>query len=54
MRGVAGFEVLAMDIDRFEAINDTYGHDAGDAVLRRVAEGIGRSRRTFSSPARPA
>lgn len=32
--------VLMLDIDRFKALNDTYGHEAGDLTLRVVAETV--------------
>jgi diguanylate cyclase (GGDEF)-like protein len=34
--------VLMMDIDHFKAFNDHYGHPAGDACLKDVAEALGQ------------
>jgi diguanylate cyclase (GGDEF)-like protein len=39
-RSGAPLSVLLADIDGFKAINDKYGHLAGDAVIRQVAETI--------------
>ena len=40
LRTSRGLTVLMVDFDRFKAINDSYGHDCGDAVLRECAERI--------------
>ena len=32
-----GFSIVMADLDRFKNVNDSYGHTAGDRVLKRVA-----------------
>lgn len=44
--------VVMIDIDHFKAINDTYGHEAGDKALRRVASVITECARTADIIAR--
>jgi diguanylate cyclase (GGDEF)-like protein len=44
--------LLMIDIDRFKDVNDTYGHPAGDAVLRRVAHTLATGLRPQDSLAR--
>lgn len=32
--------ILCLDLDRFKAVNDTYGHQAGDTVIKKVSDRI--------------
>jgi diguanylate cyclase (GGDEF)-like protein/PAS domain S-box-containing protein len=41
-RAAQSLGVLMIDLDHFKTFNDTYGHDAGDAVLRETGAALAR------------
>ncbi|MEZ5998358.1 MAG: PleD family two-component system response regulator [Hyphomonas sp.] len=45
--------VLMADIDHFKAVNDTFGHDAGDEVLKEVADRLQENVRPMDIVCRP-
>ena len=51
-RHARAFAVLMLDVDRFKHFNDTYGHPAGDAVLKRLARILRDSARGVDTVAR--
>lgn len=40
------FSLLIFDLDKFKRVNDTYGHQAGDEVLKTFARTLSRSMRS--------
>lgn len=48
----ANFSLLIIDVDRFKDVNDTYGHVAGDRVLRAVAQLLNDRKRSSDFLAR--
>jgi hypothetical protein len=47
-----GFAVLMIDVDHFKSYNDSYGHPAGDEVLKRVANTLREAARDVDWVAR--
>jgi diguanylate cyclase (GGDEF)-like protein len=46
------FGIIMLDIDKFKLINDKYGHDAGDKVLKKLATTIASAIRSSDFVAR--
>lgn len=51
-RGGRDVTVAYLDVDNFKAVNDRFGHDAGDGLLREVAGGLARAVRDGDVAAR--
>lgn len=51
-RGQEGYGIVLFDLDRFKKLNDTYGHDVGDAVLAVFGRILFESIRAYDQAAR--
>ncbi|MDQ1298605.1 MAG: hypothetical protein QG558_1144 [Campylobacterota bacterium] len=52
LRSHVSYSILMIDIDFFKMVNDTYGHDCGDAVIKSLAEILQTSVRKADLPIR--
>lgn len=52
VQGGKRISCLMVDIDHFKHVNDTYGHDAGDEVLKEVAGNLKNNLRGFDTAIR--
>jgi len=51
-RGIHPFSICIFDLDLFKRVNDTYGHSAGDIVLKTVAQEAQKNLRNIDHIAR--
>lgn len=48
-RGKQDLSIILIDLDRFKSVNDTYGHEAGDVLIKTVATRLRDACRQYDS-----